>query len=59
LAGDTAITRVDRVVAQYEQAGAIAIETNSNRLRLTDPEGFLRSNSVLSDLFNAIEGDES
>jgi oxygen-independent coproporphyrinogen-3 oxidase len=59
LAGDTAIARVDRLVAQYEQAGAITIKTDSNRLRLTDPEGFLMSNSVLSDLFNAIEGDES
>ncbi len=59
LAGVAAIVRVDRVVDQYERAGAIAVETDSTRLRLTDPEGFLRSNSVLSDLFNAIEGDES
>ena len=57
LAGSVAIGRVDRVLRQYEQAGAIAI--NADRVRLTDPEGFLMSNSVLADLFNAIEADNS
>jgi len=55
LAGIAAIERVDRVIDHYEQVGVIAI--NTDRVCLTDPEGFLRSNSVLSDLFNAIEGD--
>ena len=55
LAGEAAIVRVDRVLEQYKQAGVIALTTD--RIGLTDPEGFLRSNSVLSDLFNAIDGD--
>lgn len=55
LAGEAAIVRVDRVLEPYKQAGVIALTTD--RIGLTDPEGFLRSNSVLSDLFNAIDGD--
>lgn len=37
----------------YIQAGQVILE--SHHLRLSDPDGFLLSNSVLSDLFNGIE----
>ena len=56
LTGGPAWERVEAVLARYEKSGAIAVV--GDRVRLTDPEGFLLSNSVLSDLFNAIEGED-
>jgi len=56
LVGDEARSRVEAVVAAYERSGEIAIE--SGCVRLSDPAGFLVSNTVLSDLFEAIAPDE-
>lgn len=43
---------VDRL-KPYVVSGQVCLE--KNRLRLSDPEGFLISNTVISDLFNGIE----
>ncbi|MEM9804488.1 MAG: radical SAM family heme chaperone HemW [Cyanobacteria bacterium P01_D01_bin.56] len=44
---------IKRCLQSYIQAGHVILE--SHQLRLSDPDGFLISNSVLSDLFNGIE----
>jgi putative oxygen-independent coproporphyrinogen III oxidase len=45
--------RIERCLQPYRQSGWVA--ANGDRVRLTDPEGFLFSNTVLTDLFREFE----
>lgn len=51
--GTAFITMVTSRLQPYLTSGQTIL--NNNRLRLSDPDGFLISNTVLADLFNGIE----
>ena len=60
--GEAAIARVWQRLQPYRQTGWVAVEPESaiemaaiKRIRLTNPEGFLFSNVVLTDLFEEFE----
>ena len=60
--GEAAIARVWRRLQPYRKTGWVAVEPESaiemaaiKRIRLTNPEGFLFSNVVLTDLFEEFE----
>jgi len=46
-------------VEPFQRQGWIDIDTSHQRLKLTDPEGFLFSNVILSQLFKALATDGS
>ncbi len=47
------MTMVKRCLHPYIQSGQVILDPH--RLRLSDPDGFLFSNTILADLFNGIE----
>ncbi|MEM6255835.1 MAG: radical SAM family heme chaperone HemW [Cyanobacteria bacterium P01_D01_bin.156] len=51
--GPDFMAMVNGCLQDYMQAGQVILE--AQQLRLSDPEGFLISNAILSDLFNGIE----
>ncbi|MBF2078607.1 MAG: coproporphyrinogen III oxidase [Synechococcales cyanobacterium T60_A2020_003] len=64
--GDAILNRLLSVVAPFQEQGWVAVdapkegkEAQAQHLRLTDPEGFLFSNVVLSTLFEAFMDEDS
>ena len=51
--GNSFTTMINNRLKLYLSSGQAIL--NNNRLRLSDPDGFLISNTVLADLFNGIE----
>lgn len=54
--GDEVVARILKTLAPYEKAGWVE-RPNSKRVRLSDPEGFLLSNTILSTLFEQFSVD--
>ncbi len=55
--GAAAAEAIRRAVAQHAKAGRAVLEWGVNgeaRCRLADPEGFLTSNDIISDVFAAL-----
>jgi coproporphyrinogen III oxidase-like Fe-S oxidoreductase len=58
--GAVAADAIRQAVRQHEAHGLVTFATGpegSQRCRLTDPEGFLMSNDVISDVFAALDTD--
>lgn len=56
--GTAAADAIRRAVRQHEASGLVTLATGldgSKRCRLTDPEGFLMSNDIISDVFAALD----
>lgn len=64
--GSNAVRAVDKVLAPHEQTGLVerrskeaAMSTGSEEfVALTDPDGFLVSNDIISDIFAALMPDD-
>lgn len=54
--GDEVVAHILQALAPYEKAGWVE-RPNSQRLRLSDPEGFLLSNTILATLFEQFSVD--
>ena len=55
--GEAAAEAIRRAVRQHEAKGLVVFEQGScgeARCRLADPEGFLLSNDIISDVFAAL-----
>ena len=56
--GAAAADAIRRAIRQHEASGLVTLATGldgSQRCRLTDPEGFLMSNDIISDVFAALD----
>jgi coproporphyrinogen III oxidase-like Fe-S oxidoreductase len=56
--GAAAADAIRRAVRQHEASGLVKLATGPDggtRCRLTDPEGFLMSNDIISDVFAALD----
>jgi putative oxygen-independent coproporphyrinogen III oxidase len=52
--GERAVSQIQNCLNPYRQKGWVQLENAPSRLRFSDPEGFLFSNVMLSDLFKQL-----
>ena len=57
-AGRDVERRVLAAVEGHAAEGLVSVSEGGHAIRLTDPEGLLLSNSVISDIFVALDDDE-
>jgi oxygen-independent coproporphyrinogen-3 oxidase len=56
--GEVAIQQILRCLQTYQQSGWIGVDEASQRIWLTDPDGFLFSNVVLAELFKVLSAED-